>query len=63
MGAGERGDEIKREAMNTQRKKQKKREAMKKRRKKKKKREAILGHGERRERLSVSDRTPLCFSH
>ena len=67
MGTRERGDEIKREAMNirrkkqkkrevmkTRRKKQKKREAMKTRRKKYKMREAILGHGERRERLSVS---------
>ena len=54
MGTRERGNEIKREAMNIQRKKQKKREAMKTRRKKQKKREAILGHGERRERFSVS---------
>ena len=54
MGTRERGDEIKREAMNIRRKKQKKREVMKTRRKKQKKREAILGHGERRERFSVS---------
>ena len=63
MGTREKGDEIQREAMNIRRKKQKKREAMKTRRKKQKKREAILGHGERRERLSISDRTPLCFSY
>ena len=54
VGTRERGDEIEREKMNIQRKKQKKREAMKTRRKKYKMREAILGHGERRERLSVS---------
>ena len=54
VGTRERGDEIKREAMNIRRKKQKKREVMKTRRKKQKKREAILGHGERRERFSVS---------
>ena len=41
VGTRERGNEIEREAMKTQRKKQKKREA-------------ILGHGERRERLSIS---------
>ena len=62
MGTRERGDEIEKEAMNIQRKKQKKREAMKTRRKKQKKREAILGHGERRECLFVSDRTPLFLS-
>ena len=50
VGTGERGEEIEKEAM-------------KKRRKKQKKREAILGHGERRECLSVSDRTLLYFSH
>ena len=43
----ERGDEIEREAMKTRWNKQKKREA-------------ILVHGERRDRLSVSDRTALC---
>ena len=42
MGTRERGDEIKREVMNIQRKKQKKREAMKTRRKKQKKREVNM---------------------